>query len=133
MHNLTLSGGTEKLRALASLNYTDQEGVFPDTYMKRYSVRVNTDYKFNDKLSAGIDISGRHSVVSEPGSDVASIIGAVRRTAPIYPWVTPNGNPAYVQIELWRIRNIQTDLFYRRVSYFHIHYRFLIPVSIISF
>ena len=98
MHNLTLSGGTEKLRALASLNYTDQEGVFPDTYMKRYSVRVNTDYKFNDKLSAGIDISGRHSVVSEPGSDVASIIGAVRRTAPIYPWVTPNGNPAYVQI-----------------------------------
>ena len=66
--------------------------------MKRYSVRVNTDYKFNDKLSAGIDISGRHSVVSEPGSDVASIIGAVRRTAPIYPWVTPNGNPAYVQI-----------------------------------
>lgn len=32
--------------------------------MKRYSVRVNTDYKFNDKLSAGIDISGRHSVVS---------------------------------------------------------------------
>lgn len=85
MHNLTLSGGTEKLRALASLNYTDQEGVFPDTYMKRYSVRVNTDYKFNDKLSAGIDISGRHSVVSEPGSDVASIIGAVRRTAPIYP------------------------------------------------
>ena len=38
-----------------------------------------------------------------------------------------------IKIELWRIRNIQTDLFYRRVSYFHIHYRFLIPVSIISF
>lgn len=98
IHNVTFSGGTEKLKSLASINYTNQEGVFPDTYLKRYSVRTNTDYKFTDKFSASVDLSGRYSETSEPGSDVASIIGAVRRTAPIYPWITPQGNPAYVQI-----------------------------------
>jgi len=98
IHNLTLSGGTDKLRSLATINFTQQEGVFPDTYLKRYSARVNTDYKFNDQFSVSVDLSGRYSDVSEPSSDVGSIIGAVRRTAPIYPWITPQGNPAYVQI-----------------------------------
>lgn len=98
LYNLTLSGGTQKLKSLASVNYTNQEGVFPSTYMRRYNVRVNNDYKFTDKLSASVDVSGRSSIVSGPGANTSSIIGAVRRTAPIYPWVTPTGNPAYVQI-----------------------------------
>jgi TonB-linked SusC/RagA family outer membrane protein len=98
IYNLSLSGGTDKVKTLASANYSNQEGVFPDTYMKRYSARINTDYKFNNKLSAGVDFSGRHTIVSEPGSGASAAIGSVRRTASIYPWVTPTGNPAYVQI-----------------------------------
>lgn len=98
IYNLTMSGGTDKVKTFASVNYSDQEGIFPDTYMKRYSARINTDYKFNNKLSAGVDFSGRHTIVSEPGSGTSAAISSVRRTAPIYPWVTPTGNPAYVQI-----------------------------------
>ena len=98
LYNLSISGGTNKLKAFASINYNNQEGVFPDTYLKRYSVRLNTDYKFNDKLSASFDFSGRHSFVTEPGAGTSSAISSVRRTAAIYPWVTPSGNAAYVQI-----------------------------------
>jgi TonB-linked SusC/RagA family outer membrane protein len=98
IYNLTLSGGTDKVKTLASVNYNNQEGVFPDTYMKRYSARINTDYKFNNKLSAGVDFSGRHTIVSEPGSGTSAAISSVRRTASIYPWITPTGNPTYVQI-----------------------------------
>lgn len=98
LYNLTFSGGSDKMKALGSINYTNQEGVFPDTYLKRYSARINTDYKFSNTLSAGIDFSGRHTVVSEPGSGTSAAISSVRRTASIYPWVTPAGNPAYVQI-----------------------------------
>ncbi|MEA5128838.1 MAG: TonB-dependent receptor [Proteiniphilum sp.] len=92
-YNITLSGGTERLKTLASINYANQEGVFPDTDMKRYSIRLNTDYKFNDKLSAGIDLAGRLSDISEPTQAASGIISSVRRTAPIYGWITPTGKP----------------------------------------
>jgi TonB-linked SusC/RagA family outer membrane protein len=101
-YNLSLSGGTDKLRAFASLNLQDQTGLLSDTYLKRYSLRTNVDYKFTDQFSAGLDITGRHSVVSQPagnGNDnISFILGEIRRTAPIYPYITPAGNPAWPQL-----------------------------------
>ncbi|MDR1938124.1 MAG: TonB-dependent receptor [Tannerellaceae bacterium] len=82
-YNLSFSGGTEKLKAFVSLNYQDQEGMFPDTHLKRYTLRVNTDYQFSDKFSAGIDVSGRHSTVEAP-YNYAFNMGEVRRAPAIY-------------------------------------------------
>ena len=99
-HNLTFSGGSQKFKTLASFNFQDQGGIFPDTYLKRYSVRVNSDYTFSDHFSAGIDVLGRYSIVSEPrGANNASFtMGEVRRTPPIYsPW-TPSGKPGYLAL-----------------------------------
>ena len=52
--NLTASGGTDKVRFLVSGNYFDQQGIFLNTNMKRFSNRVNLDLKANEKLSFGI-------------------------------------------------------------------------------
>ena len=96
-YNLSMSGGTDKLKAFVSMNVQDQEGIFPDTKMDRYSLRVNTDYKFSEKFSAGIDFSGRYSNVEEPyGADFA--MGEVRRTAPIYGTVNEFGQLAYAKL-----------------------------------
>ncbi|MDR0697976.1 MAG: TonB-dependent receptor, partial [Tannerella sp.] len=101
-YNLSFSGGTDKLRAIASLSIQDQTGLLRDTGLKRYSLRVNTDYNFSEQFSAGIDILGRHSLVTQPtggGVDnVGSLLGEIRRTASIYPYITPAGNPAFVQL-----------------------------------
>ena len=99
-YNLTFSGGTDKMRALVSLNVQEQEGNLPDTYMDRYSLRVNTDYQFSEKFSASIDVLGRTSVVSSPMAQggTSSAIGEARRTAPIYPYITRDGKPAYVTL-----------------------------------
>lgn len=91
-YNLSLSGGTEKLSVFSSINYQRQEGIFPGTYMNRYGLRLNTDYKFSKKLSVGLDINGRYSLVSEP-NNAAMTMGEVRRTAPIYAPLNKFGQP----------------------------------------
>lgn len=92
-YNLTLTGGTDKLKALVSLNVQDQTGILSDTYLNRYSLRINTDYKFSDKFSAGIDVTGRYTRVSEP-YNAAFAMGEIRRTPPMNAYKTPEGRPA---------------------------------------
>ncbi len=93
-YNLSFTGGTDKLKALASLNFQDQTGVIPDMYLTRYSLRLNTDYQFSDKFSAGIDITGRYEVVSEP-FNAAFSMGEIRRTPPMNAYKTADGRPAF--------------------------------------
>jgi TonB-linked SusC/RagA family outer membrane protein len=93
-YNLSFSGGTDKLKAFVSLNYQDQEGMFPDTNLKRYTLRVNTDYQFSSKFSVGIDASGRYSTVDAP-YNAQFMMGEVRRTPPIYGPVNEFGQVMY--------------------------------------
>ncbi|RZL44270.1 MAG: SusC/RagA family TonB-linked outer membrane protein [Pedobacter sp.] len=54
--NVSVSGGSEKLRFYNSLNYYNQEGVAINTGLKRYALRSNLD--FNDgKFSGGVNVS----------------------------------------------------------------------------
>ena len=52
-HNITASGGTEKSSYLFSLGYFDQEGTLMKTFLKRYSARINTEYKVNNNIRIG--------------------------------------------------------------------------------
>lgn len=52
-HNLTLSGGTEKVTYLASFIYFDQQGTLKGSDLKRYSARINTDYKVRKNIRVG--------------------------------------------------------------------------------
>ncbi|MBC9798456.1 SusC/RagA family TonB-linked outer membrane protein, partial [Sinomicrobium weinanense] len=58
-HNLTISGGGEKVKTLASLGYEKQEALYDHREWKRYTARVNTDIKLSDKFGANLDISAR--------------------------------------------------------------------------
>lgn len=52
-HNLTTTGGTDRLNYMFSVGYMDQQGVLMNTYMKRYSARVNTEYKLRKNIRIG--------------------------------------------------------------------------------
>lgn len=56
-HTLSLGIGTERIRMLTTLGYTDNNGIIKNTNFKRYVFRNNADVKFNDKLSMRIDVS----------------------------------------------------------------------------
>lgn len=91
-YNLSISGGTDKMRAMASLNVQDQDGVYPGTNATRYNIRLNTDYQISKKVSTGIDISARQSDIDQRSGMAVS---SVYRTPSIFPYKTPDGKPAY--------------------------------------
>jgi len=52
-HNLSVSGGTEKATYLLSLGYFDQKGTLIESYLKRYSLKVNTTYNVGKHVRVG--------------------------------------------------------------------------------
>ncbi len=53
MHTLTASGGGEKSTYLFSVGYQDQQGTLLATYLKRYSVRMNTTFNVKNHIRVG--------------------------------------------------------------------------------
>ncbi|MGQ9644268.1 MAG: SusC/RagA family TonB-linked outer membrane protein, partial [Ignavibacterium sp.] len=56
-YNLTLSGGSERLKVISTMGYFNQEGVIVETGYQRYSFRVNSIFQANEKLSIGINMA----------------------------------------------------------------------------
>jgi len=59
-HNLSISGGGEKARYRASVNYFNQTGTTIGTDLNRVSARVNLDYMVSNKIRFSSDISYTH-------------------------------------------------------------------------
>jgi TonB-dependent starch-binding outer membrane protein SusC len=56
-HNLSMSGGTDKVKYFMSIGYTDQDGVAKTNEMNRYSLRTNVEGAINKWLKAGASLS----------------------------------------------------------------------------
>jgi len=52
-HNLSISGRTEDVNYLLDINYLDQQNTLIETYLKRYSVRINTGYSIGRHIRIG--------------------------------------------------------------------------------
>ncbi len=55
-HTLTASGGSDKATYLFSMGYLDQKGTLINTYLKRYSMRVNTEFKISKNIKIGENV-----------------------------------------------------------------------------
>jgi len=80
-HSITLSGGTDKVKTIASFGYDKQNALYDNRTWERYTARINNDVKFNDKFGALFDFSFRTATSDQPIIDPTS---AVFRYAPIY-------------------------------------------------
>ncbi len=58
--NLSVMGGNDNGRYLASFNYLDQPGLTKNTNYKRYNFRVNTDISIGKHIKASVDVFYRH-------------------------------------------------------------------------
>jgi len=56
-HSLSVSGGTDKSNYLFSLGYLNQQGSVVQTYLKRYSARINTSFKLRDNIRIGENVN----------------------------------------------------------------------------
>lgn len=58
-HLVTISGGSEKLKTVASIGYDDTEGLYQGRDWKRYTARINNDITLNKYLSFTLDANAR--------------------------------------------------------------------------
>ena len=61
LHQLSVSGGTDRLSAFMSANYLTEPGILLNTDYNRYGGRVNLQYKISPKVKAGANMSFSHS------------------------------------------------------------------------
>lgn len=83
-HNLTLSGGTDRIKLLAALNSMNQNGIINNSGFKRYSLRLNADYKVSEKLKFQFDINLRKDNNITPSVGYSELFRQVYRVPPIY-------------------------------------------------
>ncbi|MBC9929251.1 TonB-dependent receptor [Chitinophaga qingshengii] len=66
-HNLSVSGGTEKVKYFSSLGYLKQDGVIRNTSFERFNFRTNLDYTFSKLFDANINLGIRKENRRNPG------------------------------------------------------------------
>jgi TonB-linked SusC/RagA family outer membrane protein len=91
-HFLSINGGSEKVKILASVAYLDQKGLLEVSRYQRLNLRNNADVKFSDKLSLSMDIQLVDNITKEPGRGSSSVFNQMNRIAPIFAGTFANGN-----------------------------------------
>ncbi|WP_310379851.1 TonB-dependent receptor [Flavobacterium sp.] len=87
-NNLSLSGASEKINYLFSLNYYDEKGVLDGLNFQRFTFRNNNDYKISDKFKIMQTVSVSFSK-STPKP--LSAFTAAYKQSPLVPVRYPNG------------------------------------------
>ncbi|WP_205461793.1 SusC/RagA family TonB-linked outer membrane protein [Mangrovibacterium lignilyticum] len=95
-YNLSITGGTEKFKTAAVVDYYDMDGIMLNSNYRRFSSRINTDFQINDKLKAVVNIAPSFSINKTPQSDgvwwtVPSIIQGAILTTPLAPYKNDDG------------------------------------------
>jgi TonB-linked SusC/RagA family outer membrane protein len=91
-HNLTMSGGAEKLSYYASLGMQDQDGIIKTSNMKRYTGRINVTQKaWGDRLSVDLNLNATSTINKRPPTE--SVIGSAITMNPTYKAYDSNGKP----------------------------------------
>ena len=60
-HTLSFSGGNEKNLYLVSLGYLNQQGTLLNTYLKKFTLRVNTDFNYKNNFHFGENLQLSYS------------------------------------------------------------------------
>ena len=94
-HNVSINGGSEKTKYMASVNYSDRQGVIKGSYNHRLNVRslVSTKVlKDRLELSAGLNSMYGKFVGVPMNNEGASVLDAMNYFSPLNPVKDQNGN-----------------------------------------
>ncbi len=87
-YRFAVRGGGEKSRYLASLSYVDENGTLKTTGFKRYTVRVEADFKPKEWMDFGASVNYAYTktdFLGAEGSSNSNIWYSAMMMAPIYP------------------------------------------------
>ena len=90
-HNLSVSGGTDKIKYFGALGYLTQDGMWGSTNFKRYNLTSNVDIQVTNTTKLGLSLNGRLEDRNFPGVSASSIFYQLYRTPPVAPVLFSNG------------------------------------------
>ena len=93
--NISVSGGSEKLRYFLLLGAKGQNGYYYNSATKytQYDFRSNLDGQLTDNVKISFDIAGRQENRNFPARSAGSIFRMLMRGKPHMPAYWPNGTP----------------------------------------
>jgi len=94
-HNLSITGGTEKIKYFSSLGYLNQDAIYKNSSNRyqQYNFRINTDVKINDYISTKLGFAYRKEDRKFPTQAADAIFRMIMRGRPGEPAVWPTGEP----------------------------------------
>jgi len=106
-HNVSLSGGSDNSNYYVSLNYFDQKGVVLGSDLKRFTAKINYEYKASDKFKFGVNFntSWLKDQYTPMGISINANAGAIASAIlmpPVYPSHNEDGT-------LYQTNNIDLD------------------------
>ncbi len=95
-HNVSFSGGANKLTFYGSVGVQNQQGILKGSDLKRYTGRFNASQKFmDDRLTLDVNMTASQTVNNRPS--IEGIVGAALSANPTYPAYDANGVPVRYQ------------------------------------
>lgn len=102
-HNISMTGGDDKVRYMTSVGYQGQEGIIKNASKDQYNVRVNVDANPMDRLETSFSVSYSNISLEEPTASyglnadngdggMAQIFRQVNMISPMVPYKTSDGN-----------------------------------------
>lgn len=82
-HDFSFSGGSEDVKAFASLGYLNTKGIVRGQGFERYNARLNIDANLNEKLKAGLSFNGFYGHQDIVPHDMRDLLRAYS-ISPIY-------------------------------------------------
>lgn len=95
-YNIAVSGGSDKSRYMMSLDYFDQDAVIIESFFRRYTLRVNTEFNVKNWLRIGENmqllVQEDNTVGNDGNNGEGTEIGFAYRNQPIIPVYDIKGN-----------------------------------------
>ena len=92
-HDLSMTGGTDKINYRASIGYLNAEGIALDQQFERLNTRLNIDAKLGKKFKTGLNINGALGDRDIIGHDMRDLL----RSYSIHPIYHTEASIAFVQ------------------------------------
>jgi len=96
-HSLSISGGNDNIKTFLNAGYNYEDGLIPNNFYTRSSLRSNTDFKINNWISGGVDINLRRTKFLAPSAGSVTIIQECLTYAPVFSGVNDDGTWGFGQ------------------------------------
>ncbi|HWV69508.1 SusC/RagA family TonB-linked outer membrane protein, partial [Chitinophaga sp.] len=98
-YQLSISGGTDKVRYLVSGNYLNQDGIIINNNFKRYTARVNLDATLSERIKIGSNFTASRTVNNGVSEGLAA--------GPVYEALTISpASPVYAPDGTYQLLNL---------------------------